>query len=76
MSSTTAFRPGIALGVYPERKESKQKPLEGMLQKALGRFKRATSSSGKHGQRFVVAVDQRSQALKNLDDETFRQCCK
>ena len=54
--SDTVYRPGIALGSYPERPDSPRQPLEAMLQGALGRLRRPSPHGPKAGLRFVATT--------------------
>ena len=69
------YRPGIALGSYPERKDSQRQPFDAALLRVLGYFKRPSPRGSKAGLRFVAEVESLANTFGDLSDTAFKQRC-
>ncbi len=75
--SSAALRPGAALGGYPERAETRDGGLEGVLSRALDAITGTRELRAARMQRFVSLVEAEGAALRGCDaaaiDEQVRE---
>ena len=71
MSSSTAFRPGIAQGVYPERQVDREKWLDRAAGSVEGTVRRRRDGSRKRLEAFAFAVRREGAELAEQTDATI-----
>lgn len=69
------YRPGVALGNYPEKPDGTQSRIEQGLNNALRRLRSTRTPRLTEGLRFVEAVSELSEQFNGLSDEDFKARC-
>ena len=69
------YRPGVSLGLYPERDDHKRGGFEDFLHRALGAIKRQRAGGLREGEAFVEKVEKLDKQLRALSESDFRQYC-
>ena len=66
------YRPGVALGSYPEKKFEQRPALEKFIGGALRRLRARSGGGLADGERFVAEVMAASEQFKGVSDEDFK----
>lgn len=74
MSSTELLRPGIALGVYPQREDIRDSWLDRVSAAIVGSVRQHAFGRSPRYWKFIVKVDEQAEGLDELTNVELREC--
>jgi preprotein translocase subunit SecA len=77
MQASTVLRPGLELGLYPEREDPQRSKLERVLLAAADEISRRNRPQRARYRKIIRAINRRGATLSGLSDEQLRErCCE